>query len=240
MEIERKWLLKGRPKINYSARYVVFSSYLVTGDVEVRVREAILDHSFSLVPASQIISPKKLTIKSKGTLVRHEVESEITNAQYEDLLDMIGKPPILREYYLASVEGRTVEVSHIDNDWWYMEIEFRSEEDAMMYQLPASLTNCIEAEVTEDPAYKMQNYWKRTRLEEEVTEATTQAPARWNRIGYGKLTSDGYEVKYQCSACGVVVTEQPTDPEDYIFDNYKACPRCVAEMRKEKGDLSHE
>ena len=168
MEIERKWLLSGRPKIKYFARYIVFSSYLVTGDVEVRVREAILDHSFSTVPMSQIISPRKLTIKSKGTLVRHEVETEITNAQYEELLDMIGKPPIIREYYLATVDGRQVEVSHIDNDWWYMEVEFRDEEDAKTYQLPASLAGSITAEVTESPEYKMQNYWRRTRLGEAV------------------------------------------------------------------------
>ena len=72
-----------------------------------------------------------------------------------------------------------------------------------------------------------------TLARKEATGVTISAPphAEWKKIGYGRLSDDGYEIKYRCSACGFVVTEQPTEPENYILDNFNACPKCFADMR---------
>ena len=168
MEIERKWLLIGKPQFNFDVRHIVFQSYLVTGDIEVRIREAIKDDSFSESadnPRTYYrMSPRKLTVKSKGGLSRQEVETEISLSQYNELLAMITEPPIIKDYYIGDYCGNKIEVSHVDNEWWYMEVEFASEDAARDFVLPDELKIYVEREVTDDPDYKMQNYWRSTRL----------------------------------------------------------------------------
>ena len=152
MEIERKWLIKNLPPIEYDERYKVHQFYLSI-DPEVRVRSKRIFDGEELAP--------RITIKGEGTLVREEIEFDIFPYQYQLLLDLCGKTPIEKDYYIYHKDGYEIEVSIVDNGAFiYAEIEFDSVEDAEKYIFPWA----DAVEVTYDTRYKMKNYWKDTRL----------------------------------------------------------------------------
>ena len=85
--------------------------------------------------------------------------------KYEAFLRIVGKDPIRKhkcDYILPG--GLVLECSLVDegieNEFMYAEVEFPSVEEAEAFEVPPYLGK----EVTYDRYWKMNNYWKRTRL----------------------------------------------------------------------------
>ena len=157
-EIERKWLVKGFPKgVDYLISYFIKQTYLIADDNEVRIRTA---HPKGPSPY-YTISPYKLTIKGPGTISRKEVEFELSKAQYFEAMRFVepGRIPIVKNYKKYLHVDHTIEISQVDFEWYYAEVEFDTEEEAKAYQFP--WPDLIIKEITEDPEYKMKNYWRR-------------------------------------------------------------------------------
>ena len=157
MEIERKWLLKEFPHVPYNGQYIVHQSYVVaTKDAELRIRScATMFGKFK--------SPYKLTYKNDGDLSRIENEIEINLDQYIKLKNCIPQEyeAIKKVFQTYEWGDRTVEVSFVDGKWYYAEVEFDSEEEALAYEFP--WPDLIIKEVTYNKEYKMKNYWNNTR-----------------------------------------------------------------------------
>lgn len=157
-EIERKWLIKGFPKgvdIDYIAdSYLIKQSYLIAGEEELRLREAV---PMLCLPGK--IAPYKMTFKGPGTYSREEVEIELAYNQYKTLFASVKGQPIEKLYYKYVIDGYTIEVSRVDNEWYYAEVEFDNEKEMRKFEFP--WPELIIKEVTYDNFYKMKNYWNR-------------------------------------------------------------------------------
>lgn len=149
MEIERKWILQRVPTEFRLVRNTQMEQFYVSTNPEVRLR-----HN----PASN--EPFRITVKGEGTLTREEIETKVSENFYNQLKDFVGKPPITKDYSIFNCGGYPLAVSVVDDGAFiYAEVEFESEEQARNFQLP--IDDAIE--VTENPEYKMKNYWLRTR-----------------------------------------------------------------------------
>lgn len=157
MEIERKWLLKKRPDdcedLTLFEDAYIEQSY-ISIEPEVRIRKRVNSNGDINY---------KLTIKSNGTLSREEVNIDITDLQYENLLKLAEGKPITKDIrnYMTK-DGKKLETSIVDKEldtaFIYAEIEFESEEEALKHELYLDAVD-----VTTDNYYKMKNYWLRTR-----------------------------------------------------------------------------
>jgi len=154
-EIERKWLIKcfpgGFPQV---AEGTLEQAYISTKP-EVRVRKCDMK--------GESLS-HWITIKSDGSMVRDEVNIRINKDQYKALLASCGKDPIIKEFHKYELPGNLfLECSLVDDgkrgSFMYAEIEFPDEDTANAFE-PLDF---FGKEVTNDPAYKMKNYWKATR-----------------------------------------------------------------------------
>ncbi len=159
MEIERKWLVSGFPqegiaKINSKVK---LEQIYISTEPEIRLRKRRPDGDY---PRG---IPYRICMKSEGTLSREEFQSEIDSAFYDDVAEYLDKDPI-RKYCINYDDGKGHEVSiaRVDGSWFYAEVEFDSEAEALDYKFP--WPEIVVKEVTKDKAYKMKNYWKRTRL----------------------------------------------------------------------------
>lgn len=149
MEIERKWLLKKIPTKYKEVKHSWIEQFYVSIEPEVRLRKNLNSNV-----------PYRITVKGNGTLSREEFESPISQEFYNKVKAFIGMPPIQKDYYVFNCEGYPLCVSTVDNGAFiYAEIEFESEEQARNYILP--IDDAIE--VTDNPEYKMKNYWIRSR-----------------------------------------------------------------------------
>ena len=147
MEIERKIILTSLPDEVPVHRSTVEQIY-ISLNPEVRLRKN-LDSDVQF----------RLTVKGDGTLCREEIETPVTEEFYNEMVRFIGKPPIIKDYYIYHLNGHKVEVSIVDNGTFiYSEVEFDSVEEAEAFVWPFE-----GYDATEDPQYKMKNYWKRTR-----------------------------------------------------------------------------
>lgn len=155
MEIERKWLLKGFPSPIYKAEgeYHICQSYLSTIE-EVRIRSMEDLHN------TESAVEYYLSFKTSGDLIREEVEIKIDADTYNRIYNMISCPPIQKVYRRYAFAGFIVEISKVDDDWYYGEVEFENEEEANEFDFP--FNGLIIKEVTNDPDYKMRNYWNKT------------------------------------------------------------------------------
>lgn len=155
MEIERKFFLSGFPK-NYPPMntYSVKQGYLSI-EPEVRIRESIL------LSGSKKMSPYKMTVKGNGSICREEIETEISKEFYTQLSDFISKSFIEKDFKTYSFDGYKIEISMVDNHWFYGEVEFKTLEDAHKFEWPWK--DILIREVTDDPSYKMKNYWVSSR-----------------------------------------------------------------------------
>lgn len=153
MEIERKWLLKKIPKHFPSGHYNIEQFYLTTNP-ELRFRKKIDLYNNEI--------SYKLTIKGEGTIMREENEMNITEGIYENFKKLVNKQPIVKDYYTFWLNGYKIEISQVDNDFIYAEIEFNSIEEATTFQWDENYFGYAE-DVTYNPAYKMKNYWIQTR-----------------------------------------------------------------------------
>ena len=90
MEIERKFWIDTLPELPEERRSDVYQGYLCTEPVELRIRKRV-------EAGGEIVY--QLCVKSIGKLSRHEVETELSRAQFEELASMLDKPLIHKEYH---------------------------------------------------------------------------------------------------------------------------------------------
>lgn len=169
LEIERKWMVQGKPPIELE---LLFSQTMkqgyITTDPTVRIREE--NTTISNIENKPIKDEFVLCFKSHGLLTRKEIEMEIEEEKFHELEDLIGLPLILktRDTYLLS-DGHHLEVNHVDEglptEFWYAEIEFSSEEEAMQFDpKDVGLKEYLNDDVTTQKDQSMAAYWNMTRL----------------------------------------------------------------------------
>ncbi len=148
MEIERKFKLIEFPSLPEVAFLDQWQGYLAT-DPEVRIRRTE-NHT-------EGIETYILCIKSVGDLVRHEVETEITREQFEELASMLDYPLIHKELHAYRLpDGHVMECSRVDDGAFsYAEVEFASVEEANAWIPPEWLGR----EMTYEKGFKMRQYW---------------------------------------------------------------------------------
>ena len=160
MEIERKWLTRGWPQGDPD-RVIEMEQGYISVSPTVRIRS----HR-ETEKADRYV----LCFKSKGGLVRQEIETDIDKALFDQLRDFIGKPlvkKVQRRYNLPG--GLVLEANQVDpgqpTGFFYAEVEFASEADALAWQPVQGLAGYLENEVTNQPGESMGAYWLRTRGE---------------------------------------------------------------------------
>ena len=154
MEIERKFLIDNFPdNLPLKEESILYQGYIsVMPTVRIRKRLSSKGSSY------------KMTVKSRGEMIRHEVEFDIPEEKYNELQKIFCPNPIvkLKRIYILP-DGKILECNLVDEgsetEFMYAEIEFDSAEEAKHYPIPSFLSK----EVTYDNTYKMNNYWKRTR-----------------------------------------------------------------------------
>ena len=161
MEIERKWLTQGWPQGDPD-RVIEMEQGYISVSPTVRIRS----HR-ETGKADRYV----LCFKSKGGLVRQEIETDIDKALFDQLRDFIGKPlvkKVQRRYNLPG--GLVLEANQVDpgqpTGFFYAEVEFASEADALAWQPVQGLAGYLQNEVTDQPGESMGAYWLRTRGEE--------------------------------------------------------------------------
>lgn len=160
MEIERKWLTRGWPQ-GQPDRVIEMEQGYISVSPTVRIRS----HR-ETGKADRYV----LCFKSKGGLVRQEIETDIDKALFDQLRDFIGKPlvkKVQRRYNLP--EGLVLEANQVDpgqpTGFFYAEVEFASEADALAWKPVQGLAGYLQNEVTDQPGESMGAYWLRTRGE---------------------------------------------------------------------------
>ena len=160
MEIERKWLTQGWPQ-GQPDRVIEMEQGYISVSPTVRIRS----HR-ETGKADRYV----LCFKSKGGLVRQEIETDIDKALFDQLRDFIGKPlvkKVQRRYNLPG--GLVLEANQVDpgqpTGFFYAEVEFASEADALAWQPVQGLADYLQNEVTDQPGESMGAYWLRTRGE---------------------------------------------------------------------------
>ena len=161
MEIERKWLFKSiaAPKgTKILGEYFYKQAYIsINPEVRIRSRRKADEDNFTYA----------LCIKSKGTLERIEVQKELTEKEFYELM-VVGNIKeedfIEKHFYKYSVNNHELTLGVTDigrsTEFFYGEIEFNSSEDAVLFTPP----KWFGEEVTHDPQYKMSNFWEKTRI----------------------------------------------------------------------------
>lgn len=168
MEIERKWLLKNLDILCSS--YVgdvgeCKQTYLRTENGEIRLRYGRYSNSDSYY---------ELTFKGEGQLSREEVNMSLHYEQFWALNNMFNLNDedyiTKKEFIIVLPNKKAMTINVVDpraedkKFFIYSEIEFDTEEEANKFE------PCFEyeAEVTNDPMFKMKNYW--TRRQELIEE----------------------------------------------------------------------
>lgn len=167
IEIERKWIVSGKPNLDLKLLIskTMRQGYIST-DPTVRIREELTTLSNTSEPLKDEYI---LCFKSHGTLKRKEIEMNIDKSKFKELEDLIGLPLInkARDTYLID-NNLYLEVNHVDegldSEFWYAEIEFKSEEKALAFNpKDYNLNTYLNNEVTNNSNETMAAYWKRTR-----------------------------------------------------------------------------
>ncbi len=93
------------------------------------------------------------TIKRGGGLVREETEVEVTEEEYKiNFINIVGNKIGKSRYLIGKLE---VDVYNGTNNFFIVEIEFRSEEEANKFVLPKEFCPCVE--VTNNKNWKNKN-----------------------------------------------------------------------------------
>lgn len=167
LEIERKFIMSGFPEDILSKK-----KYKEQGLV--RIREVMIEQGYiSIEPEIRLHRAKdlqtgkenfRLTLKSNGDLTRTEVMTDVSKEFFDTARTMLPGAMIEKRYHKYNLGQWLLEVCHVDagteHEFYYGEIEFESEEEALAFEAPKWLGE----DVTDDSRYKMKNYWKRTRL----------------------------------------------------------------------------
>ena len=156
MEIERKFLIKEKLPIIPTEHFHTKQAY-ISVNPEVRIRE-----KFGVDEWSKCGDPYKITVKGDGTLAREEIETPIDEKFYNKILKFIGYNPISKDYYIYYYNSYIIEVSDVDfGAFTYAEVEFDSIEEANNFVWP--WPEILISEETENPEFKMKNYWIKSR-----------------------------------------------------------------------------
>lgn len=165
IEIERKFLISGFPKVDFDEVGIVQTIYLdikynSDGNIEQEIRVSRWFES------GKGYRPDAITIKSGGTLARTKTESNLTNSSlFNECLKKFNYKPIVKDYRGFYNNGYLIEFNLVDGGtdtaFYYAEVEFNSVEEAKSFVWP--FPEIYIEEVTEKPEYRMANYWKRTR-----------------------------------------------------------------------------
>ena len=139
MEIERKFWIDTLPDLPEERRSDVYQGYLCTEPVELRIRKRVEAGGEMMY---------QLCVKSIGKLSRHEVETELSREQFEELASMLDKPLIHKEFHAYRLSDGGV--------FSYAEVEFASEADALAW-IPL---DCLGKETTYEQGVSMRDYWK--------------------------------------------------------------------------------
>lgn len=167
MEIERQWLfdINKVPERFCFCHKDMEQSYLSL-EPEVRLRKETPNLVFELV--FETCMTYWITIKGNGDLSREEINKQITKEEYEALkrIGNITEDKVIKKIHWETyIDQYKLELNIVDkgteNEFCYGEIEFGSEEEALAFEP----LDWFGEEVTYDNSYKMKNYWKRTRLE---------------------------------------------------------------------------
>ena len=156
MEIERKWRMLHEPDLPVRTHTRMSQSYLsVTPELRIRKYEDMTGAR----PTTY-----DLTIKSEGTLAREEIIKDLTAAEYDILLAMIGdREPVVKDHKTYDYQGYVLEYSVVDpgrdTGFSYAEVEFPSLEEAESFDAPA----WFGVETTEQSTFRMKFYWRETR-----------------------------------------------------------------------------
>ncbi len=151
-EIERKFLIDGFPTgLPLLEQATVWQGY-ISADPVVRIRKKETVKGIGY----------RLCFKSKGTLVRKEVELDISGEKFEALSELLEVPLIRKDFKVFLLpDGRRLECSLVDKgaptSFYYAEVEFSSVMEAEAFVPPAFLGE----EKTEDPAFTMSRYWEK-------------------------------------------------------------------------------
>lgn len=162
MEIERKWMVDGWPKLGFPVvkDETMRQGYLHADAPVVRIREEKIKGG----EASFV-----LCFKSGGKLARKEIELLIEKDKFEELEELTGYPLIEKERitYLLP-DGHHLEVNHVDKglktEFWYAEIEFSSVDEAIFWKADGALGEYLGEDVTRQEGSSMADYWTQTRL----------------------------------------------------------------------------
>lgn len=154
MEIERKWLLRGLPKILKSETpdLEVLQAYLSIKNYpgEIRVRETVNPHDGEM--------KWYLTFKSLGTLSREEHEVAVPKWLFDSLASTTTKRLLKTISFINYAKFKLefhVYTSATLIGLIVMECEFENEHDAEFFEPPEWLD--IIKEVTDDPKYRNSN-----------------------------------------------------------------------------------
>lgn len=144
MEIERKWLVDKLPDLLNVKSYEIIQGYISISDNgdEVRLRKKG-DLYFQ-------------TVKSRGGLVRSEVEIELTKEQFDLLWPTTEGRRIVKTRYAIAYNSLIIELdSYKENleGLKVVEVEFNTIKEAKVFNVPT----WFGIEVTEDEAYKNKN-----------------------------------------------------------------------------------
>jgi CYTH domain-containing protein len=154
VEIEKKFLVSGFPNAEVVSTSQSSAIY-ITVKPEIRLRALSRNGETRC----------HLTYKSAGTLTRTEIETEVGLEFTQQMFAEFGADPIQKEIRVYNDNGHEVVVARVDagsaSEFYYAEVEFDSEEEALAYQYPF---DGLIADVTEDRSYKMKNYWVHTRI----------------------------------------------------------------------------
>ena len=149
MEIERKFWIDTLPDLPEERRSDVYQGYLCIEPVELRIRKRVEAGGETVY---------QICVKSIGKLSRHEVETELSRAQFEELESMLDKPLIHKEFHAYRLsDGHLLECSIVDGGAFsYAEVEFESEEAALAW----TPLDCLGKETTYEQGVSMRDYWK--------------------------------------------------------------------------------
>jgi CYTH domain-containing protein len=139
MEIERKFLVRTLPDLTSAESVGLRQGYLATGrDGQVRLRDS--DGSLTL------------TFKSGEGMVREEIETPVTVAQFEALWPATRDRRLEKRRYRVPLGGVTGEIDVYEGGLTgllVVEVEFPSIDDARSFVAP----DWFGRDVTDDPAY---------------------------------------------------------------------------------------
>lgn len=162
MEIERKFLIRALPPVPIVKTTLGTQGYC-SFDPEVRFKSKQVINTETREPIGS--KTYAATIKSTGMKVRDEVEGPISKEFYDHMVEKIGLPFIQKITNWYKHDGYELVASIVDKDlpsaFIYSEVEFDSVEEMEKFVWP--WPEILIKEVSDDPDWYLQNYWKRSR-----------------------------------------------------------------------------